>query len=91
MWGESPITCAQARPVEVWLQSLDLAPKSKLHIRGLLSMLWEYAVRCGDLPTQRNPMELVIVADASKRMHKPRNLTVEEFQPLLGTLGNDPC
>lgn len=90
-WGDSPITDTQARPVELWLQSLDLAPKSKLHIRGLLSVLWDYAMWRGDLPTQRNPMELVSVADASKRMHKPRSLTVEEFQVLLGTLGNDPC
>jgi integrase len=90
-WGDSPITDTQARPVELWLQSLNLAPKSKLHIRGILSVLWDYAMWRGDLPTQRNPMELVSVADASKRMHKPRSLTVEEFQALLGTLGNDPC
>jgi integrase len=90
-WGNSPITDAQARLVELWLQSLNLAPKSKIHIRGMLSGLWDYAMWRGDVPTQRNPMELVSVPDASKRMHKPRNLTVEEFQALLGTLGNDPC
>jgi integrase len=90
-WGDSPITDTQARPVELWLQSLDLAPKSKVHIRGILSVLWDYAMWRGDLPTQRNPMELVSVADASQRMHKPRNLTVEEFQALLETLDNDPC
>ena len=90
-WGASPITDTQARPVELWLLSLDLAPKSKLHIRGILSVLWDYAMWRGDIPTQRNPMELVSVPDASKRMHKPRSLTVEEFQALLGTLGNDPC
>lgn len=44
-----------------------------------------------DLPTQRNPMELVSVPDASQRVHKPRSLTVEEFQTLLGTLGKDAC
>jgi integrase len=31
------------------------------------------------------------VANASKRMHKPRSLTVEEFQTLLRTLGDDVC
>ncbi len=34
----------------------------------------------GDLPTQRNPMELVTIKGASKRKSKPRSLTVEEFQ-----------
>jgi integrase len=91
-WGTSPLTDVQARPVELWLRSLTLAPKSKLHIRGLLSVLWDYAMWRDDLPTQRNPMELVSVPDASHRVHKPRSLTVEEFQTLLGTLGNDdPC
>ncbi len=90
-WGDSPLTEAQARPVELWLQSLELSPKSKLHIRGLLSILWDYAMWRGDLPTQRNPMELVTVKDASQRVRKPRSLTVEEFQTLLSTLGTDAC
>jgi integrase len=39
-WGPCEITAAQARPVELWLQSLALTPKSRAHIRGLLSTLW---------------------------------------------------
>jgi integrase len=34
----------------------------------------------GDVPTQRNPMELVTVKGATKRTRQPRSLTVEEFQ-----------
>ena len=34
--GESPITDLQARPVEVWLNTLALAPKSRVHVRGVL-------------------------------------------------------
>lgn len=30
-WGASPITELQARPVELWLESLPLAPKSRGH------------------------------------------------------------
>ena len=90
-WGTSPLTDVQARPVELWLQSLVLAPKSKLHIRGLLSVLWDFAMWSDSVPTQRNPMELVSVAGASQRVRKPRSLTVEEFQTLLGTLGKDTC
>jgi integrase len=70
-WGECELTALQARPVELWLQSLTLAPKSKAHIRGLLHVLWDYAMWRGDVPTSRNPMELVHVKDASKRTKHP--------------------
>jgi integrase len=90
-WGDSELTELQARPVEMWLDSLALAPKSRTHIRGLLSILWDYAMWRGDVPTQRNPMELVTVKSASKRVRQPRSLTVEQFQSLLEALGNDVC
>jgi integrase len=90
-WGDSLITDLQPRPVELWLQSLELSPKSKLHIRGLVSVLWDYAQWRGDTPITRNPMTLVNVKSASQRVRKPRSLTVEEFQALLETLGADPC
>ena len=54
-------------------------PKSKAHIRGLLSVLWDYAMWRGDVPTQRNPMALVTVKGATKRTRSPKSLTVEEF------------
>ena len=60
--------------MELWLQSLALAPKSKkLHIRGLLNNLWDYAMWRGDIPTARNPMEL---AGASSRVLSCRNASV---------------
>ncbi|MCU1296143.1 MAG: site-specific recombinase, phage integrase family [Acidobacteriaceae bacterium] len=34
----------------------------------------------GDIPTQRNPMELVAIEGVSKRRRVPRSLTVEELQ-----------
>jgi len=86
-WGDCALTDVQARPVELWLDSLALAPKSRAHIRGTLSILWDYAMWRGDVPTQRNPMELVTVKDASKRISKPRSLTVEEFQRFIVHLG----
>jgi integrase len=82
-WGSSPLTAVQARPVELWLQSLNLAPKSRVHVRGLLNALWDYAMWRGDVPLQRNPMELVRIKGASKRMKQPRSLTVEEFQSFV--------
>jgi integrase len=88
-WGAESITDVQARPVELWLQSLTLAPKTKAEIRGLLRIVWEFAMWRGDVPTQRNPMELVTVKGASKRQRKPRSLTVAEFQTFIVHL-NEP-
>src|SRR5690349_10539673 len=47
-WGSCVLADVQARPVELWLTSLTLAPKSKSHIRGLLSTLWDFAMWRGD-------------------------------------------
>jgi integrase len=82
-WGESPVSDVQARPVELWLLSLSLSPKSRVAIRGLLSILWDFAMWRGDVPTQRNPMELVTITGATKRIRQPRSLTVEEFQKFV--------
>ena len=85
-WQDSVITDLQARPVELWLRGLKLAPKSKVHIRGLIQRLWEYAMWREEVPTQRNPMELVQIENASKRMGKARTMTIEEFHKLIGVL-----
>ena len=47
---------------------------------GLIRILWDFGMWRGDIPTQRNPMELVTVKGATKRTQQPRSLTVEEFQ-----------
>ena len=85
-WGEQKITDLQARPVELWLDSLSLAPKSKVHIRGILNALWNYAMWKQDIPMQVNPISLVTVKGASKRMRQPRSLTVEQFRLLVSHL-----
>ena len=51
-WGECPIADVQPRPVELWLQSLTLAPKSKVAIRGMLRILWDFAMWRGDVPVE---------------------------------------
>jgi integrase len=57
----------------------------------MLSVLWDYAMWRGDVPTERNPMELVAIKGATKRTRKPRSLTVEQFQTLLEAFGGDVC
>ncbi|MGB0115752.1 MAG: site-specific integrase [Terriglobales bacterium] len=85
-WGSFPITGLQARPVELWLKDLPISAKSRVHIRGLVRALWDYAMWRGEIPTQRNPMELVSIKGATKRGRKPRSLTVEEFQSFVREL-----
>src|SRR4051794_19335598 len=63
-WGDCAITELQSRPVELWLNLLDLAPRSKTSIRGMLNLLWDYAMWRGDAPTTRNPMNLVTIPGA---------------------------
>lgn len=85
-WGDLTITDLQPRPVELWLNSLDLAPKTRGHLRGLLHQIWEYAMWSGAVPVQVNPISLVTVKGCSKRRRQPRSLTVEEFHTLAGHL-----
>lgn len=85
-WGGYVVTSLQARPVELWLNTLPVSPKSRVHVRALIRALWEYAMWRSDIPTQRNPMELVTVKNGTKRRKQPRNLTVEEFQKFVGKL-----
>jgi integrase len=85
-WGDCLLTGVQARPVELWLKTLQLSPKSLSHIRGLLHLLWDYAQWRGEVEVQRNPMDLVTVKGATKRTRKPRSLTVEEFRKFASHL-----
>jgi integrase len=82
-WSDLAITELQARPVELWLQKLNLAPRSRASIRFMIGLLWDFAMWRGDIPTARNPMSLVTIPGASKRTRKPRSLTVDEFRKLL--------
>lgn len=75
------VDLGEPRPVELWLESLPLAPKSKAHIRGLLRNLWDFAAWSGYVPRgERNPMELVKIRGVSRRIRCSRSLTVEEFR-----------
>jgi hypothetical protein len=85
-WGSGPITDVQAQPAELWLKGLKLSARSKADIRSLVRRLWDCAMWRGDVPAQRNPMELVRIPGSSKRTRQPRVLTVEEYRSLLSGL-----
>jgi integrase len=81
-WGSKPISDVQPRVVELWLRQLDLSPKSRSHVRNLLRVLMDFAMWSGIVEVSRNPIDLVAVKGSTKRIRKPRNLTVKQFQKL---------
>lgn len=72
--------------MELWLDSLPLAPKTRGHLRELLHRLVDYAMWSGAIPVGTNPISLVTIRGSSKRRKQPRSLTVEEFQRLSSHL-----
>jgi len=82
-WGDEPIHAIQPRAVELWLRELNLSPKSKAHVRGMLHLLMEFAMWSGALEISRNPIDLVVVKGATKRTRQPRSLTVDEFRKFV--------
>lgn len=89
-WGSVPVAEVKPYAVELWLKSLDLSAKTRVHIRGLLRILIENAMLWEYLPVGRNPMELVKIEGATKRGEEPRSLTVEEFHLLLAHIEREP-
>jgi integrase len=85
-WGECLISKVKPVAVEQWLKELDLAPKSRAHVRSLMGILFNCAMRWEMLEINDNPMRLVRVKDSSKRLREPRPLTVEEFSRILPLL-----
>jgi integrase len=69
--------------VEDRLKKLDLAPKSKAHLKTLMHVLFNAAMRRELIPYQHNPMSLVRVKDRSKRLREPKCLTAQEFCALF--------
>ena len=82
-WRDFPIQNIKPLLVEDWLKKLDLAPKSKAHLRTLMHVLFNAAMRRELIPYQHNPMSLVRVKDSSKRLKEPKFLTGQEFCALL--------
>jgi integrase len=84
-WGDHDLVTLGQNPfwVEKWLRELPKAPKTKAHIKGLMHRLFEYGMKWRMIPIQRNPMELVEVRGVSKRVRKPRVLTVKQYHLLL--------
>lgn len=82
-WGDYPIAKVKAILVEEWISKLALAPKSKGHIRSMMHILFQWAMKWELVELQLNPMKLVHVKGSSKRLREPIALTSEQFHRLL--------
>jgi len=82
-WRDYPIEQIKPLLVEDWLKKLNLAPKSKSHLKNLMRVLFNAGMRWGLIPYQHNPMSLVRVKDSSKRLREPKALSVDEFRKVL--------
>jgi len=82
-WGEYPVDKMKPMAMEQWLHDLPLAPKSKTHVRGIMHLVFKCAERWGIVELGKNPVSLVRVKNASKRLKQPRVLDVAEYFELL--------
>jgi len=76
----------KAFPVEQWLKSLDLAPKTRGHIHNIMRVMLNSAMRWELIELGENPMKLVRVRGISKRQREPRVLTLDECHRLLAQI-----
>ena len=82
-WGEYPVDKIKPMAMEQWLHDLPLAPKLKTHVRGIMHLVFKCAERWGIVELGKNPVSLVRVKNASKRLKRPRVLDVAEYFELL--------
>jgi integrase len=85
-WGQHTLEQVRTMAVEQWLRDVSLSPKSKLHLRNMMHVLYECAVRwelIGQNPITR-------VRQGGARRQEPDVLTPDEFRALLVELENEP-
>ena len=85
-WSMTPLSKMRPLLIHNWLRKLDIAPKTKAHIKALMHRLFEKAMLWELFPVSRNPMELVQVKGISKRIRKPLILTPDQFYALVDLL-----
>jgi integrase len=91
-WGSVELSEITAKPltVELWLAAIDRAPKTKTHIRNIMSRVFDFAMADGMIPVERNPLALVKVKGASKRVKPKRVLTYAEWERFIANVAAEP-
>jgi integrase len=81
-WSAEFLQNVRTLPVENWLRGIPRSANTKAHIRNLMHLLFNCAIRW-EL-TDKNPINLV--RQSTKRTRIPRVLTAEEFGALRAEL-----
>jgi integrase len=86
-WGEYRLRDIQAVAVERWLGSIDdLSNSSKAKLKGIMSDVYQHAIRYGWLAHGENP--ILAVRQSQKRERVTEPLEAEEFRALMLQLSN---
>jgi site-specific recombinase XerD len=86
-WGQHTLEQVRTMAVEQWLRDLKtLSPKSKLHLRNMMHVLYECAVRWELI--EQNP--ITRVRQGGARRQEPDVLSPDEFRALLAELPTEP-
>ncbi|MGZ4840100.1 MAG: tyrosine-type recombinase/integrase [Candidatus Angelobacter sp.] len=85
-WGSAAIENVEPVLVEQWLRESVLSPKSKSHLKGLMTILFNMAMKWKLIPLGRNPMELVTIRGGVKRRSRPSILTQQQFGLLVANI-----
>ena len=83
-WGSFLLVDMEAMEIQESLRTLALAPKTRGHLKNLMSLLFDRA-RLWKL-TSENPMSLVKVKGISKRLKRRGILSVDDFVKLIEQL-----
>ena len=67
-WEAVPLSKVKSLAVEMWIKGLNLAPKSKGHVRSVTHILFEWAMRRELMDYNRNPMKLLKLKGLTKRV-----------------------
>jgi integrase len=84
-WENEFIEDVKPGLVELWFKDLPLSGKSKSHIKGIMTALFNYAMKWEWIALAANPMRLVTVRGV-KRKARPQVLTPEQFLKFYGEI-----
>lgn len=85
-WADTFIDEIDMEEVEEWLNGLELAPKSKGHIKGLMSTLFRFAIKWKYIEIAENPIKFVDIEGGTKRRSRPKILSPEQLQALISNI-----
>jgi len=88
-WGQLAIEDVEPAAIEQWLRESSLSPKSKINLKGIMTILFNAAMKWKLIPLGRNPMELVIIRGGVKRKRRPAILSQQQFGMLIANIAED--